>query len=510
MTSTDTGAPSASGVSWTLTLCAALGGFLFGYDTGIVNGAMVRLSEDLNFPQDSWQAGLVVASGIIGAFIGSAISGFVADTQGRRTAVIASDACFILGSTVLAFAPEFWTVVAARIVLGLGIGGASVVVPVYLAEITPTAWRGRVVTINNLFITGAQFISAIVAAICVVSLSVQLGWRVMFGLGALPALLQLILLCRFVPESPRWLWSRGATRHDEARHVAASLGMDMSEFAAVLSPAEGDAPPTDHARLVGATDSPHDVDAVNHGPCAPLIGVDASDGAGGFSFRALLAPSMRSRLLVGCGLQLCQQLSGINTVMYYSAAILKDSGVSGDVAPVLWSIPLAGMNAAGTIVGIFTVDRYGRRPSLLVSLLGCFVALVLFSVVSFLHSHIPAATSGHLSIVLLFLYLAAFSPGMGPVPWVVNSEIYPLHLRSAAAGAAAMTNWLSNAAVAQCFPLMMQHLGAGSTFAIVAVFVLASFGFVHRCVPETKGRSLEEIEDDLGCTKTEATRVEGA
>ena len=218
--------------------------------------------------------------------------------------------------------------------------------------------------------------------------------------------------------------------------------------------------------------------------------------------RQIFGPALRRRLLVGAGLQLFQQLSGINTIMYYSGTILRKAGFSDDKDPVLLSVPLAFTNGLCTIAGMFVIERWGRKPLLLVSLLGCAAATVGMTVVGFLLDSGSAseAACGWSFLGLLGLYLAFFAPGMGPVPWVVNAEIYPNALRSDAASIATMVNWSSNALVSQLFPMLLGAAGAGPTFAAVTAFVVAAIGFVLWFVPETKEVPLEAMGEVFGET----------
>lgn len=481
-------------------VCAAIGGFLFGYDTAIVNAALFQLSEHFGFELDSWQSGAVVGLGVFGAFIGSAVAGILADVKGRRFSIVLADVAFLVGSLIAAASPWLWLVFVGRLVLGFGIGAASVVTPVYLAEMSPADSRGMIVTLNNLFITGAQFLASGIGAMFVLWTSHDIGWRFMFALGGVPALVQVALLASLLPETPRFLLRRG--RHDEARRIMEKFVLDpldvgfveAADSRTLTGEQQDEGEGEGGSRITPNTDD--HLYLSTPGNASNVKGTSAGE-EDGFSFAALLAPSMRRRLLIGGGLQAFQQLAGINTIMYYSASILKDAGIEGKTMPVVLSVPLAFTNALFTVVGMRTVDSLGRRKTLLVSLIGCFVALAAVTGVSFAHEDMTAKDRAISFMCLLFLYLVFFAPGMGPIPWVMNSEIYPTNLRTAAAGAAAMMNWLFNALMSFAFPPLMGSIGMGWTFSIVTVFVCLSIAFVFLFVPETKGKTLEEIEKDL-------------
>lgn len=448
---------SSSSNCFTL-LTAALGGILFGYDTAIVNGGLFQMRKSFHFDLDSWENGLIVAIGVAGAFVGSAVGGWAGDKYGRKKTVVCADLLFILGSIVLAAAPSYAVVLVGRVVIGLGIGLSSVITPVFLAEITAPESRGQAVTLNNFALTGAQFLASIVAVVFVAAepddQANPWGWRAMFGLGALPALIQ-ILLFQCLPESPRWLILSKKPK-EEILQCVHELGLDPSFI---------DEQEAEMARL----------------PDRSVVDL-------------FTQPSLRRRLVVGCGLQFFQQFAGINTVLYYSSAILNHAGFSGDKDPVYFSAPLAFINALFTLVGYRYVERAGRRPLLIASLIGCLVSTVGFSIVGFASpTDPPPKSSSILFLCCLAAYLMAFAPGIGSVPWVVGSEIFPIDFRTSAASIATMTNWASNTVVSQAFPMLMGSIGLAWTFVIVSGFILAAVGFSWFFVPETRGLTLEEI-----------------
>ncbi|KAH9597253.1 Major facilitator [Trypanosoma melophagium] len=436
-----------------LKLFAALGGFLFGYDTSVINGAVFQMKDHFGLSQYSWVVGLIVSIAIAGAFVGACIPALISSRWGRRPCLAIADVLFIVGSVLMAAANGVEMVLVGRAVVGLGIGISSATVPVYLAEITPAAERGATVVFNSICLTGAQFVASAVTAVLVKFTPVNLGWRVALGIGALPAIIQLIGLVLFLPESPRWLLSCGKV--EMAREVAAKFDIDICDVE----------------------------DSVDAEPVS-------------LNYRGLFKKALRKRMFIGCMLHVVQQFSGINTIMYYSSVILYDAGFKDPTTPVILSIPLAGINTIFTILTSFTVDRWGRRLLLQASAYGCFCITVGMTAVGFSLGHrVSYATGGWVFLALLGVYLAVFAPGLGTMPWVVMGEIFPNHLRTSAASVATMSNWASNAVVSQAFPSLMGSIGVGGTFSVLCGCIALSALFIQFFVVETKGLSLEQIEE---------------
>ena len=432
-------------------LCATIGGMLFGYDTAIVNGGLVQMSEHFGFHLESWISGLVVSIGVFASFFGAILTGYLSNTHGRRKSMHYASIFFILSSIVAAVAWNMQTVYFSRVLFGLSIGCVSVVVPIYLSEISPAKTRGKIITINNIALTCGQVLASVVAY-SFIHLSSGVGWRFMFGLGAIPAILQLWLLAR-LPETPRWL--RQNDRRQEAEVITKEFGLEEEE-------------------------------------------VQQSEKDQQMSFniirRMYSNRDIRFRLFIACGMHFFQQFAGINTVMYYSAMVLKEVGFEESTSALAWSIPLAMTNAIFTCIGLLTIDKYGRRKTCIASLTGCFVSITGVVVLAFVR--VDALSSGIRAILffcLLTMYLMFFAPGMGPVPWLVASEIFPTSYRSAGMAMGAMVNWLSNAVVSQIFPIVIGRCGVGWAFLCVDVFVLLGLAFVYFLLPETRRKTLEEI-----------------
>ena len=430
-------------------LCATLGGLLFGYGTAIVNGGLIQMSEHFDFTLESWVSGLIVSIGVLASFVGASFSGYLSDSYGRKKCILLSSVSFVVSSILAASAHSLYVVYAARVLFGLCIGCISVVVPVYISEISPAKARGRMITVNNIALTGGQVFASIIA-FAFIHLPSSMGWRLMFGLGALPAVLQLCLLVK-LPESSTWL------ERIKARHLVSSLK---------------------EVQIV-STESNKEVDSSQRASLLQNMMRDAD---------------LRKRIIVACGLHFFQQLGGINALMYYSAMVLKDIGFSSSKAAVALSVPLALTNAVFTCVGLLTIDRYGRRATCLVSLTGCFLSLsVVVGLTLVPEGLLSVKTQGVAFFASLTCYLMFFAPGMGPIPWLIASEIFPNQYRSSGMALAAMTNWLSNAIISQAFPMLVGSMGIGWAFFFIDGFLLLAIIFVYCLLPETKGKTLEEI-----------------
>ncbi|KAL2323831.1 hypothetical protein Fmac_022889 [Flemingia macrophylla] len=436
-----------------LSAVAGIGGMLFGYDTG----ALLYIKDDFEAVRESnFLQETIVSMAIAGAIIGAATGGWLNDVYGRKKATLIADVIFILGAIGMAAAPDPNLLILGRFLVGLGVGIASVTAPVYIAEASPSEIRGSLVSTNVLMITGGQFLSYIVN---LAFTRVPGTWRWMLGVSAVPAIVQFILmLC--LPESPRWLFMKN--RKNEAVDVLSKIYdiarlEDEVDFLTTLS---------DQERQRRKNIKFGDV------------------------FRS---KEIRLAFLVGAGLQAFQQFTGINTVMYYSPTIVQMAGFHSKELALRLSLIVAGMNASGTILGIYLIDHAGRKKLALSSLGGVFVSLIIMSV-SFINQSASNEVYGWLAVVGLVLYISFFSPGMGPVPWTVNSEIYPEEYRGICGGMSATVCWITNLIVSQSFLSIAEALGTGYTFLILAGISALAFVFVLLCVPETKGLTFDEVE----------------
>ncbi|CAN6722925.1 unnamed protein product [Malus baccata var. baccata] len=442
-----------------LTVVAGIGGLLFGYDTGVISGALLYIKDDFEVVKDSsFLQETIVSMALVGAIIGAAAGGWINDSYGRKKATLLADVVFAIGAVVMAAAPDPYVLILGRLLVGLGVGVASVTAPVYIAEASPSEIRGGLVSTNVLMITGGQFLSYLVN---LGFTEVPGTWRWMLGVSAVPAVIQFTLML-FLPESPRWLFLKDDK--DKAVDVMSKI--------------------YDVARLEDEIDylSSQAEEEQRKKKSVSYLNV----------FRS---KEIRLAFLAGAGLQAFQQFTGINTVMYYSPTIVQMAGIQSNQLALLLSLIVAAMNAAGTVLGIYLIDHFGRKKLALSSLSGVIVSLVILSGAFFFQS--SGSTSviyGYIAVIGLALYIAFFAPGMGPVPWTVNSEIYPEAYRGICGGMSATVNWISNLIVAQTFLSVVESVGTGATFLILAVVAVIAFIFVIVYLPETKGLTFEEVE----------------
>jgi sugar porter (SP) family MFS transporter len=442
----------------------ATGGLLFGYDTGVISGALLFITKDFA-PLSSFLQGVIVSVLLVGAVTGAIAGGPLSDRLGRRPVVLLAAIIFAVGAIAAALAPNVLVLIFARFILGLGVGLASLVVPLYIAEIAPPATRGALVSLNQLMITIGILLSYIVG----VAFTPIEGWRYMFAVAVIPALILGIGMFT-LPESPRWLVKNG--KLDKARSVL------------LLSRVEADVE-TEMQQM-------EEIERIER--------QQAQVG-----YKELLAPWIRPALIVGVGLAIFQQITGINTVIYYAPTILEKVGFSAGGAIAATALGVGAVNVGFTILAVYIVDRVGRRPLLLIGLIGMIVSLGLLGVVFSLGATSGAA--GLLATICLALYIASFAISLGPIFWLMISEIYPLNMRGSAMSIAALCNWGSNFIVALIFPVLLATFGGAGSFWLFAVLGIVAWIFVYFMVPETKGRTLEEIEADLRGTGVTASRA---
>eukprot|EP00164_Ancoracysta_twista_P000304 GFYU01000425.1.p1 GENE.GFYU01000425.1~~GFYU01000425.1.p1 ORF type:complete len:492 (-),score=160.63 GFYU01000425.1:108-1583(-) len=435
-----------------ITAFGALGGFLFGYDTGVVSGALLFLKKDFDLNDEEQE--LVVSLALLGAMAGAVLCGRISDRYGRKPTILLASWLFSGGAVIMAVATSLGTLLVGRAIVGVGVGIASCVVPVYISEVAPPEQRGALVTVNNLFITGGQFVSYVVDALLA---PVDEGWRWMFGLSAVPAVIQ-IMMTFSAPETPRWLISRG--RVDEGRVVLRKI-FDKEDVEDVVS----------------------EIQLSLH-----------TDTSTSEAWRRVLSPEMRRALILGVGLQVYQQFCGINTAMYYSPTILKTAGFGSDEDSIYFSIAIAGCNAIATIFAIRLIEQLGRRTLLLRSLLGVCAGLFLIGVSFFL---MDFWFGKWVSLFSLVFYISFFGVGMGEMPWVINSEIYPLQVRGVATSIATAANWISNFIVSSTILTLFSAITPGGTFILYGSIAVTAWIFVYANLPETKDKTLEEVEDTL-------------
>jgi sugar porter (SP) family MFS transporter len=429
---------------------AALGGLLFGFDTGVISGALLFIRQD--FSLNAFTEGFIVSSLLLGAMVGAGVSGALSDRLGRRTIILGAAVIFALGAIGAALSPSVEILIFFRFVLGLGVGSASALVPSYISESAPTDVRGSLSSLFQLAIT-----IGILLAYLVNALFAPVGdWRWPLGLAFVPALV-LFVGMYLMPETPRWLLSKG--REAEARRVLERTRPEEE--------------------IEGEIQEIHRVEE------------ETRQQAG---YRELLASWVRPVLVAGIGLAIFQQFVGINTVIYYAPTIINSTGLA-NVASILATVGIGVVNVLMTIVAILVIDRIGRKPLLYVGLAGMVVSLVIIGG-AFLDPNLAGIISW-VTLVGLMLYVASFAVSFGPLLWVMLPELFPLRVRGAGVGVSALSNWGANFVVAQSFLPLVALIGTTAVFWILAGLCVVAAIFIHFLVPETRGRSLEQIETEL-------------
>jgi MFS transporter, SP family, xylose:H+ symportor len=456
------------GYVWTISLVAAMGGLLFGYDWVVIGGAKPFFEKSFGLTTAA-EVGWANSCALVGCLIGSLVTGALSDRFGRKRLLIAASLLFAASSVLTGWAGSFGAFVVWRIAGGVAIGMASNLSPMYIAEVSPAHLRGRLVAVNQLTIVIGILAAQIVNWVIAVRLpfdgpgdveaaraawNVASGWRWMFTAVAAPSL-AFFAGALFVPESPRWLLASGSS--DEARRVLARIG--------------GDAYAADEVAAIQRT--------------LTAAGGERSE------LRALLAPNVRAIVLVGVALAVLQQWSGINSIFNYAEEIYRSAGYG--IGDILFNIVITGtINLVFTLVAIGVVDRVGRRWLMLAGCAGIGVSHLL------LGAAYAAGLKGLPVLVFTLCSLGAYALSLAPVTWVLIAEIFPNRVRGAAVSVAVSALWMACFALTFAFPLLQQSVGIAATFWIYAGVCFAGFAFVRAKVPETKGRSLEDIEGDLG------------
>lgn len=527
---------------------SAIGGFLFGYDTGIVSGAMIYVRDqfDLN---DIWQEAIVSIT-LLTAWMFSIISGPLTERFGRKPIIVISSAIFVLGSLLLGFAWNKEILLLGRSIVGAGVGLASMTVPMYIAEVAPSGIRGQLVMFNMLCITGGQFLANLIA-FGFSHMDADVGWRLMLGFAAVPAVIQFFAFLP-MPESPRWLVSNG--NYSRAKEVLIKVRPKDSDIELEFETIKR-----------SCIQSKRELNELEQ----------SGDYSQSSTLQRIIANQpVRKALIIGCFLQFSQQFTGINTVMYYTASIFELSGIHSKKIALLMSSLTAFVNFLFTIVGYILVERVGRRRLMLVSMSGTVLSLILLgSGFQFAYMNSPKVTgtinnSSHespcntisecsyctrnpdcgfcftegqthgtvakaycmrvdpthheqtqtgnctssaneefiwayewcpsayawVTLVGLVLYLIFFAPGMGPMPWIINSEIYPSWARSFCQSSATSVNWLTNLLTSMTFLSLTRIITKQGVFYLYGCITLVGLIFLVYVLPETRGKSLEDLE----------------
>ncbi|HEX5029266.1 MAG TPA: sugar porter family MFS transporter [Gaiellaceae bacterium] len=437
-----------------------LAGLLFGYDQGVISGALPLLQKDLGL--STLESEIVTSWVTLGALFGALVAGGTADRIGRRWTAVAAGVLFAIGALIEAVAPGAGMLTFGRVVTGLGVGFASVVAPLYAAEMAPKRLRGRFVSTYQLAITVGIFFAYLADD----ALTGSDRWRLMFALAVIPGA-ALVVGFLVMPESARWLLKMG--RREEAR--ASLVKVDGPELAdSELETIEAD--------------------------------LEAEALEGQASWSEVFSPGLRRALWVGVGLATLQQVTGINAIIYYANEIFAEAGFTTAEQQAKATLYAVGaVNVLATFIAVAWVDRFGRRPLLFSGLIGMTVSLaaVGFSFAALENQPEGGPTSttvgGLVTVLALVVFIASFAFSLGPIVWTIISEIYPNRVRGRAMAVATAVNWFAAFLVAQFFLSLVDAIGESTTFFMFSALCIVTYAFVHRWVPETKGKSLEEIQE---------------
>lgn len=442
-----------------VTVISTFGGLLFGYDTGVINGALAFMSRPDQLNLTPFMEGLVASGLLFGAAIGSFVGGRIADNHGRRRMLLYLALIFFCAALGCSLSPTAEVLVGCRFVLGLAVGGASVTVPAYLAEMSPSDRRGRMVTQNELMIVTGQLCAFVLNAIMgVVFGSTAHIWRYMLAIASLPAIV-LWFGMLVMPESPRWLVLQG--RIGDAMDVLKKI---RNEKQAVAEFNEIQDNLATEKNLEKAT------------------------------YSDLTTPWIRKIVFIAMGIAICQQISGVNSIMYYGTQILTEAGFSTQAA-LIGNVANGVISVTATFFGIWMLGRHGRRPLMMTGQIGTMCCLCAIGLLSSLLAGAAVLPYIVLSLTVTFLF---FQQGfLSPVTWLLLSELFPAKLRGMGMGVTVLCLWLTNFCVGLSFPVLLSSFGLSSTFFIFAGLGLLGLLFAYKYVPETKGRSLEQIENDF-------------
>jgi MFS transporter, SP family, galactose:H+ symporter len=428
---------------------AALGGLLFGYDTGVISGAILFITKD--FGLATRLQAFTISVVLIGCMAGAASAGAVADRIGRRLTLFVAGLIFLAGALISAFTPDENVLLAGRFVVGIGIGFSSVVAPLYISEVAPADVRGALVSLYQFAIT-----VGILAAYAVdFAFSAGGQWRWMLGLAVIPSLV-LVGGMPAMPESPRFLFKAGkpARARDELARIYGNTSESTREEQSIVE----------------------------------------SLSAKSAGWEALREPSIRLALFIGVSLAVLQQVTGINTVIYYGPQIFEMAGFTSDSASILAQTLVGAVNCGMTLIAIFFVDRIGRKPLLYIGLAGMFVALAALAT-AFAQVRLTGSL-GTIALGSMMVYVGCYAFSLGPIVWLLISEIFPLRVRGMGMSLSTLANWVGNFAVSQFFLTMVEKLGRSATFGIYAALCIVTILFVRAMVPETKRELLEDIRVD--------------
>ena len=456
---------------WLLLVGAVIltAGLLFGYDQGVISGALVGIEK--SFSVSTFMVEIITSWVTLGALVGALVAGVLSDKIGRKSAVLLAAVLFAFGALVEALAPGAWVLVAGRLIVGFGVGVASVAAPLYASEMAPTRVRGRFVSGYQFGITFGIFLAYLIDEL----LSSGERWRLMLGISAVPA----VLLVAFIlpsSDTPRWFLTKG--RRADARAALERI-------------------------------RPDDTDAAME-----ELEASVDDEAEQASWAVVFSRTWRRPLTIGIGLAVFQQVTGINAIIYYANKIFAAAGFitpQGQTAATTWAI--GAVNVLATLIAVAFVDKLGRKPLLRAGLVGMALSLTVVAICFwFINKSSPSTTGGPtdaglITLVALVVYIASFAFSLGPVVWTVINEIFPRSIRGRGVSIATAANWGSAWLVSQFFLSLVSTIGESGTFLLFAALSVVAFIWVSKALPETRGRSLEDIEqmwlDEPGALKAQ-------
>ncbi|GLT98071.1 hypothetical protein SLE2022_155950 [Rubroshorea leprosula] len=465
--------PKRNKYAFACAILASMTSILLGYDIGVMSGAIIYIQRDLKISDLKVE----ILTGIINLYclIGAAAAGRTSDWIGRRYTIVFAGAIFFVGALLMGFSTNYAFLMVGRFVAGIGIGYALMIAPVYTAEVSPASTRGFLTSFPEVFIN-AGILLGYVSNYAFSKLPLFLTWRMMLGVGAVPSVL-LTIVVLVMPESPRWLVMQG--RLGEAKRVLNKTSDSEEEAQRRLS---------DIKEVAGI---PQDCD--DH-----IVQVTKSHHGEGVWKELLIypTPSVRRVLIAAVGIHFFQQSSGIDSVVLYSPRIFEKAGINGDTHKLLATIAVGFVKTMFILVATFLLDRVGRRPLLLTSVAGMIISLATLAmgltVIDHSHKKLPWAVA--LCILMVLSYVGFFSIGMGPITWVYTSEIFPLRLRAQGASIGVGVNRVTSGVISMTFLSLYKAITIGGAFFLYAGIALVSWFFFYTFLPETQGRTLEDME----------------
>ncbi|MGA2535364.1 MAG: sugar porter family MFS transporter [Terracidiphilus sp.] len=446
-----TARPSVNSVFiWKVSLIAGLGGILYGFDMGIIAAALIFVRS--TFSLSTQMEEIVVSVVLVGSMAGAVVGGVLADRAGRRATLVWGAVLFIAGSILAPLSPNVFTLIVSRTLLGVAIGFTSVTAPVYVSELAPPQSRGMLIGLYQFALTGGIALADLVGY----WLAGGHAWRLMFGLGVIPALFFLFLVLT-VPESPRWL-----VTHDRSSEAEVVLRSYTDEAGARLLLADI------RASLMVRMEKRWD---------------------------ALWTPTVRKALVVAVGFTVLQQVTGINTIIYYGPQIFALAGIGSDKNAIFATLLVAVVNVLATVIALVLVDRVGRKPLLYWGVGGMTLSLFLLAY-AFHYQTLFGSSLGIIATVCLMVYITCFAFSMGPIAWIIVAEVFPLRLRGRGVAAATLGSGASNTIVSLTFLSLIKAAGNTATFCVYGAFCILTLFFVRFVMPETKGRDLESISTE--------------